>query len=195
MAHYDLDYNVAVIIIPPFRCLRAACFDRHMEFGSPSNVVAVGRWFYSGRFMATAGILTEEPNGDYPEHMRISTCKIPMVCTWFLFSLLYIMEIVIVPWYKWINHFMWWTGCSGIKISFFYVVLVQYGFLIILWAQWYITCCFRLWLEGPLLIRVGTLWAWTFILWTGLHYYQATKLLISWCSSMSCILPFNLSKY
>ena len=97
VAHYDLDYNAAVIIIPPFRCLRAACFDRHMEFGSPSNVVAVGRWFYSGRFMATAGILTDEPNRDYPEHMRISTCKIPMVCTWFLFSLLYIMEIVIVP--------------------------------------------------------------------------------------------------
>ncbi|XP_039792497.1 uncharacterized protein LOC120658313 isoform X3 [Panicum virgatum] len=81
VAHYDLDYNAAVIIIPSSRCLRAACFDRHMEFGSPSNVVAVGRWFYSGRFMATAGILTDEPNRDYPEHMRISTCKIPMVMT------------------------------------------------------------------------------------------------------------------
>ena len=79
VAHYDLDYNAAVIIIPPG--LPAAFFYHHMEFGSHSNVVAVGRWFYSGRFMATAGILTEEPNGDYPKHMRISTCKIPMVRT------------------------------------------------------------------------------------------------------------------
>jgi hypothetical protein len=81
VAHYDLHYNAAVIIIPPSPGLRAAFFDRHMEFGSHSNVVAVGRWFYTGRFMATAGILTDEPNGDYPEHMRISTCKIPMVMT------------------------------------------------------------------------------------------------------------------
>ncbi|TVU04879.1 hypothetical protein EJB05_48019 [Eragrostis curvula] len=81
VAHYDLDYNVAVIIIPPFSGLQAAFFDHHMEFDSHSKVVAVGRWFYSGRFMATAGTLTDEPNGDYLEHMRISTCKIPMVMT------------------------------------------------------------------------------------------------------------------
>nr|CAB3481917.1 unnamed protein product [Digitaria exilis] len=48
VAHYDLDYNAAVIIIPSCPDLQAAFFYHHMEFGSNSNVVAVGRWFYSG---------------------------------------------------------------------------------------------------------------------------------------------------
>lgn len=82
VAHYDLDYNAAVIIIPPSPGLQAAFFDRHMEFGSNSYVVAVGRWFYSGRFMATAGILTDEPHAEYSEVItRTSTFKIPMVRT------------------------------------------------------------------------------------------------------------------
>ncbi|KAF8712690.1 hypothetical protein HU200_028454 [Digitaria exilis] len=81
VAHYDLDYNAAVIIIPSCPDLQAAFFYHHMEFGSNSNVVAVGRWFYSGKFMATTGILTDEPPVEYSELMTTSTCKIPMVRT------------------------------------------------------------------------------------------------------------------
>lgn len=82
VTHYDLHYNIAIIIIPPFPGFRTASFDLPEEFGLHSTkLVAVGRWFYSGKFIATIGILNDEPIGVYPEHLRSSTCKIPMVRT------------------------------------------------------------------------------------------------------------------
>uniref|UniRef100_A0A0A9CVD2 Uncharacterized protein n=1 Tax=Arundo donax TaxID=35708 RepID=A0A0A9CVD2_ARUDO len=81
LMHYDLRYNVAVVEINPFPDFRAARFDPHMQFGSDTKVVAVGRWFNSGRFMATSGIVIDEPSGVYPEHLMMSTCKIPLVMT------------------------------------------------------------------------------------------------------------------
>uniref|UniRef100_A0A0A9FE76 Uncharacterized protein n=1 Tax=Arundo donax TaxID=35708 RepID=A0A0A9FE76_ARUDO len=66
LVHYDLHYNVAVVEINPFPGFRAARFDHHMQFGPDSKVVAVGRWFNSGRLMATSGIVTDEPRGVYP---------------------------------------------------------------------------------------------------------------------------------
>lgn len=81
VAHYDFHYNVAVIIIPAFPGFRAARFDLDMEFESNSKVVAVGRWFCSGKFMAATGVLTDDLSRIYPEQFRISTCKIPTVRT------------------------------------------------------------------------------------------------------------------
>uniref|UniRef100_A0A0D3GIN7 Uncharacterized protein n=1 Tax=Oryza barthii TaxID=65489 RepID=A0A0D3GIN7_9ORYZ len=75
MGHFDLNYNIAVVVIKYLPGLRAASFDHEVRFGSQSTVVAVGRSFNSGKLMALSGIVTDGPT-DYPEHLMISTCKI-----------------------------------------------------------------------------------------------------------------------
>ncbi|XP_066167861.1 uncharacterized protein [Oryza sativa Japonica Group] len=75
MGHFDLNYNIAVVVIKYLPGLRAASFDHEVRFGSQSKVVAVGRSFNSGKLMALSGIVTDGPT-DYPEHLMISTCKI-----------------------------------------------------------------------------------------------------------------------
>lgn len=78
MGHFDLNYNIAVVVIKYLPGLRAASFDHEVRFGSQSKVVAVGRSFNSGKLMALSGIVTDGPT-DYPEHLMISTCKITKV--------------------------------------------------------------------------------------------------------------------
>ncbi|XP_044338618.1 uncharacterized protein [Triticum aestivum] len=75
---YDLTYNVAVITIARYHSLKVTCLDHQRQFESHSKVVAVGRCFNSGKLMATAGKLTENPKGTYREELAISTCKITM---------------------------------------------------------------------------------------------------------------------
>uniref|UniRef100_K3YN17 Uncharacterized protein n=1 Tax=Setaria italica TaxID=4555 RepID=K3YN17_SETIT len=75
LQHYNLSYNIAVVSVMGFRCLRTAEFNNrqiepHME------VVAVGRIFESGKLMATSGkVADKEGNLDCKELM-ISTCKV-----------------------------------------------------------------------------------------------------------------------
>ncbi|XP_051222300.1 uncharacterized protein [Lolium perenne] len=72
---WDLQHNLAVINIPRFHTLQVACLDNQRQFESHSKVVAVGRCFNSGKLMATAGMLTANPSGDY---RAVSTCQITM---------------------------------------------------------------------------------------------------------------------
>ncbi|TKW10964.1 hypothetical protein SEVIR_6G203400v4 [Setaria viridis] len=75
LQRYNLSYNIAVVSVMGFRCLRTAAFNNrqiepHME------VVAVGRIFESGKLMATSGkVADKEGNLDCKELM-ISTCKV-----------------------------------------------------------------------------------------------------------------------
>ncbi|KAM0895169.1 hypothetical protein ACQ4PT_024008 [Festuca glaucescens] len=75
---WDLQHNLAVINIPRFHTLRVACLDNQRQFECHSKVVAVGRCFNSGKLMATAGMLTDNPSRDYHEELAISTCEITM---------------------------------------------------------------------------------------------------------------------
>uniref|UniRef100_A0A8R7TSG3 Uncharacterized protein n=1 Tax=Triticum urartu TaxID=4572 RepID=A0A8R7TSG3_TRIUA len=75
---YDLKYNVAVINIGRYHSLQVTCLDHQRQFESHSKVVAVGRCFNSGKLMATAGMLTDNPQGAYREELAISTCEITM---------------------------------------------------------------------------------------------------------------------
>ncbi|KAF7020870.1 hypothetical protein CFC21_033922 [Triticum aestivum] len=75
---YDLKYNVAVINIACCHSLQVTCLDHQRQFESHSKVVAVGRCFNSGKLMATAGMLTDNPKGAYREELAISTCEITM---------------------------------------------------------------------------------------------------------------------
>uniref|UniRef100_A0ACD5VUH6 Uncharacterized protein n=1 Tax=Avena sativa TaxID=4498 RepID=A0ACD5VUH6_AVESA len=75
---WDLQHNLAVINIPRFHTLQVACLDNQQQFECHSKVVAVGRCLNSGRLMATAGMLTDNPSGDYREELAISTCEITM---------------------------------------------------------------------------------------------------------------------
>uniref|UniRef100_M8AUW4 Protease Do-like 14 n=1 Tax=Aegilops tauschii TaxID=37682 RepID=M8AUW4_AEGTA len=75
---YDLKHNVAVINIIRYHSLQVACLDHQRQIESQSKVVAVGRCFNSGKLMATAGMLTDNPRGAYREELAISTCEITM---------------------------------------------------------------------------------------------------------------------
>ncbi|VAH72364.1 unnamed protein product [Triticum turgidum subsp. durum] len=75
---YDLKHNVAVINIIRYHSLQVACLDHQQQIESQSKVVAVGRCFNSGKLMATAGMLTDNPRGAYREELAISTCEITM---------------------------------------------------------------------------------------------------------------------
>jgi len=58
LQHYNLEYNVAVISVMGFRCLRTAEFHNQVQIEPQREVVAVGRVFESGKLMATSGIVT-----------------------------------------------------------------------------------------------------------------------------------------
>ncbi|XP_047057872.1 uncharacterized protein LOC124664381 [Lolium rigidum] len=75
---WDLQHNLAVVNIPRFHTLRVACLDNQRQFECHSKVVAVGRCFNSGKLMATAGMLTDNPSGDCREELAISTCELTM---------------------------------------------------------------------------------------------------------------------
>ncbi|KAF7066482.1 hypothetical protein CFC21_072465 [Triticum aestivum] len=79
LQHYNLYYNVALIVVEDYRCLRPARI--HEDWWNPftledPNVVAVGRCFKSGRLMATHGRRTGWSGMlDYRD-LRYSSCKI-----------------------------------------------------------------------------------------------------------------------
>ncbi|KAM3258738.1 hypothetical protein ACQJBY_050498 [Aegilops geniculata] len=79
LQHYNLYYNVALIVVEDYRCLRPARI--HEDWWNPftledPNVVAMGRCFKSGRLMATHGRRTGWSGMlDYRD-LRYSSCKI-----------------------------------------------------------------------------------------------------------------------
>uniref|UniRef100_A0ACD5XDZ6 Uncharacterized protein n=1 Tax=Avena sativa TaxID=4498 RepID=A0ACD5XDZ6_AVESA len=75
---WDLQHNLAVINIPRFHTLQVACLDNQRQFDCHTKVVAVGRCFNSGTLMATAGMLTDNPSGDYRGELAVSSCQITM---------------------------------------------------------------------------------------------------------------------
>uniref|UniRef100_A0A0E0LPH0 Uncharacterized protein n=1 Tax=Oryza punctata TaxID=4537 RepID=A0A0E0LPH0_ORYPU len=75
LQHYHLHYNVAIVSIKGFRCLRTE------EFHDPGQierkeVISVGRVFKSGKLMATSGILTDKPSKLDCKELMVSTCRI-----------------------------------------------------------------------------------------------------------------------
>ena len=68
---YDFCYNVAIISIAGFRNNRAAI----LVEAPPREVVALGRVFKSGNFMATEGLVTGEQCKFDCKELKISTCK------------------------------------------------------------------------------------------------------------------------
>lgn len=79
LQHYNFSYNIAVVSVMGFRCLRTAEVHNQTQIEPHMEVVAVGRIFESGKLMATSGIvLDKEGNLDCKELM-ISTCKVTKV--------------------------------------------------------------------------------------------------------------------
>ncbi|KAF2924365.1 uncharacterized protein [Oryza sativa Japonica Group] len=75
LQHYHLHYNVAIVSIKGFRCLRTE------EFHDPGlierkEVLSVGRVFKSAKLMATSGILTDKPSKLDCKELKVSTCRI-----------------------------------------------------------------------------------------------------------------------
>ena len=85
LQHYHLHYNVAIVSIKGFRCLRTE------EFHDPGQikrkeVLSVGRVFKSGKLMATSGILSEKGSNLDCKELMISTCKVTKVHCWFRYG-------------------------------------------------------------------------------------------------------------
>uniref|UniRef100_A0A0A9DUI0 Uncharacterized protein n=1 Tax=Arundo donax TaxID=35708 RepID=A0A0A9DUI0_ARUDO len=76
MIDFDLHYNVILVGISYVPGIQEACLDRQLQFESQSKVVAIWRSFNSGKLMATAGTLIDEPSEVFPERLMSSTCKI-----------------------------------------------------------------------------------------------------------------------
>jgi hypothetical protein len=96
---WDLQHNLAVVNMPRFHTLQVARLDNQRQSESHSKVVAVGRCFNSGKLMATAGMMTDNPSGDYREELAVSTCQItmvrPLLISLFTFCTLYAKIIVV----------------------------------------------------------------------------------------------------
>ncbi|KAM3197478.1 hypothetical protein ACQJBY_072881 [Aegilops geniculata] len=76
LQHYDLHYNVAVIIIEKLRCTRTAIINNKVETGTHSPVLAIGRVYESGKLMAASGIVINKESKLDCKDLRISTCQI-----------------------------------------------------------------------------------------------------------------------
>ncbi|KAF8701954.1 hypothetical protein HU200_033287 [Digitaria exilis] len=74
----NLSYNIAVVSVKGFRCLRTAELHNQVQIQplKVKEVVAVGRIFESGKLMATSGILAEKGSNLDCKELRISTCKV-----------------------------------------------------------------------------------------------------------------------
>jgi len=87
LQHYNLEYNVAVISVMGFRCLRTAEFHNQVQIEPQREVVAVGRVFESGKLMATSGIVTGKESTLDCKELMVTTCKITEVHAFFLLFL------------------------------------------------------------------------------------------------------------
>lgn len=85
--NYNLEYNVAVIIVMGFRIMRTAEFHNQMQIEPQREVVAVGRVFESGKLMATTGIVTGKESKLDCNELMVTTCKITKVHAFFLLFL------------------------------------------------------------------------------------------------------------
>ncbi|KAF8677047.1 hypothetical protein HU200_046505 [Digitaria exilis] len=74
--HYNLHYNIAVVIIRNFHCRRVAKLHIGNPVYPPNEVVAIGRTFETGKLMATKGALIDNSSNLVSEDHGISTCKI-----------------------------------------------------------------------------------------------------------------------
>jgi hypothetical protein len=76
---HDLNYNLCIVSVLPIGGVCAAFLDHQQHLESHSQVVSVQRCFSSGKLMATAGLLADDPTGAYPEEVVVSTCEISTV--------------------------------------------------------------------------------------------------------------------
>ncbi|XBI15528.1 hypothetical protein VPH35_057935 [Triticum aestivum] len=76
LQHYSLHYNIAVVHIMGFCCSRTAQINDQMQMKPQMKVVAVGRGYKSGKFLATSGILIDKPSKLNCKELKTSTCKI-----------------------------------------------------------------------------------------------------------------------
>ncbi|XP_047052746.1 uncharacterized protein LOC124658460 isoform X2 [Lolium rigidum] len=72
LQHCNLQYNVAIVSIMDFRGNRPAKFVEETQ----TKVVALGRVFKSGKFMATRGVVTGKQSRFDCKELKISKCKI-----------------------------------------------------------------------------------------------------------------------
>ena len=75
LQHCNLQYNVAIISIIDFGGNRAAKFTEEPQ----TKVVALGRVFKSGNFMATRGVVTGKQSRFDCKELKVSNCKITKV--------------------------------------------------------------------------------------------------------------------
>lgn len=76
LQHYNLDCNVAVVSIRDFYCRHIAEYKAEVQVRPYMElVVAIGRVFKTGKFMATNGVVTRRRSKLYTD-LKVSTCKI-----------------------------------------------------------------------------------------------------------------------
>ncbi|XP_040382026.1 uncharacterized protein LOC102699801 [Oryza brachyantha] len=76
LQHYNLHYNVAIVNIRGYRCLRTEEFHDPGKIEPGKEVLSIGRIFNSGKLMATAGVLTDKQSKLDCKKLMVSTCKI-----------------------------------------------------------------------------------------------------------------------
>nr|XP_051220240.1 uncharacterized protein LOC127337975 [Lolium perenne] len=76
LQHYNLHYNVAVVIIEKFRCTRTANIDNNVKTDTLSEAIAIGRVYESGKLMAASGTLFDKKRELDCDDLKISTCEI-----------------------------------------------------------------------------------------------------------------------
>ncbi|CAL4961925.1 unnamed protein product [Urochloa decumbens] len=76
LQHYNLSYNIAVVSVMGFRCLRTTKFNNQRQIEPHTEVVAVGRIFESGKLMATSGKVVDKKGNLDCKELMISTCKV-----------------------------------------------------------------------------------------------------------------------
>ena len=80
LQHYNLDCNVAVVSIRDFYCRHIAEYKAEVQVRPYMElVVAIGRVFKTGKFMATNGVVTRRRSKLHTD-LKVSTCKITKVC-------------------------------------------------------------------------------------------------------------------
>lgn len=79
LQYCNLQFNIAVVNNIVFPELRAANLDHPMKIETPSEVVAVGRLFSTGKLTATRGIVTDKKSNLDCNKLMVSTCKITKV--------------------------------------------------------------------------------------------------------------------
>jgi S1-C subfamily serine protease len=79
LQHHNLHYNIAVVSIEDLCGIPMAKLHTEEPVVPPSEVVAIGRTFETGKLMATSGVLTDNSSNFISKEHGISTCKITKV--------------------------------------------------------------------------------------------------------------------